>query len=151
MTVMAPLAKYSKKKGVIVTPTARRKVWSENLTFKSLLQPKPWNTFKFRKYILIVRKEFIELLKKPNYRQSNLTAEERFKLMYLTENHNLTIKGADKSGKIVILDTADYAEHCELLLNDREFHEKVKHNCPSLSNIVKKRITKTWFVNETQG
>ena len=26
------------------------------------------------------------------------------------------------------MDTADYIEHCELLLNDREFHEKLYAN-----------------------
>ena len=27
----------------------------------------------------------------------------------------------------------------------------VTHNCMSLSNVVKDQITKTWFINETQG
>ena len=52
---------------------------------------------------------------------TNLTFGERLRVRYLSENRNLTIKGADKGGKIVIMDTADYIEHCELLLNDREF------------------------------
>ena len=38
----------------------------------------------------------------------------------MSENRNLTIKGAAKGGKIVIIDMADYIEHCGLLLNDRE-------------------------------
>ena len=46
----------------------------------------------------------------------------------MSENRNLTIKGADKDGKIVIMDTADYIEHCELLLNDREFYENLDAN-----------------------
>ena len=71
-----------------------------------------------QRYASIVKKEVTELLKKPNYQQSNLTSDERLKLRYLSENRNLTIKGADKGGKIVIMDTADYIEHCELLLND---------------------------------
>ena len=57
-----------------------------------------------------------------------MTLEERFKLKYLSENCNLTIKGADKGGKIVIMDTVDYIEHCELLLNDRKFYEKIDAN-----------------------
>ena len=57
-----------------------------------------------------------------------MTSDERLKLRYLSENRNLTIKGADKGGKIVIMDTADYIEHCELLLNDREFYEKLDAN-----------------------
>ena len=36
-----------------------------------------------------------------------MTAEERLKLKYLPQNRNLTIKGADKEGKIVIMDTAE--------------------------------------------
>ena len=46
----------------------------------------------------------------------------------MSENRNLTIKGADKSGKIVTMDTADYIEYCELLLNDREFYKKLGAN-----------------------
>ena len=57
-----------------------------------------------------------------------MTSDERLKLRYLSESRNLTIKGADKEGKIVIMDTADYIEHCELLLNDREFYEKLDPN-----------------------
>ena len=59
---------------------------------------------------------------------TNLTFGERLRVRYLSENRNLTIKGADKGGKIVIMDTADYIEHCELLLNDREFYEKLDVN-----------------------
>ena len=46
------------------------------------------------------------------------------KLSYLSESRNLTIKRTDKGGKIVIMDTADYIEHSELL-DDREFYEKL--------------------------
>ena len=49
-----------------------------------------------------------------------MTSEERFKLRYLSENHNLTIKWADKGGTIFVMDTANHAEHCELLLRDRQ-------------------------------
>ena len=38
----------------------------------------------------------------------------------LRQNRNLTKKGADKGGNIVIMDTPDYIENCELLLNERE-------------------------------
>ena len=73
-----------------------------------------------QRYISIVKKEVTELLKKPNYQQSNLTAEERLKLKYLSQNCNLVIKGADKGGEIVIMDTAAYVEICGLPLNDRK-------------------------------
>ena len=57
-----------------------------------------------------------------------MTSDERLRLKYLSENRNLTIKAADKHGKIVIMDTTDYIQHCELLLNDREFYEKLDVN-----------------------
>ena len=47
---------------------------------------------------------------------------------YLSENLNLTIKGADKGEKTVIMDTADYTEYCGILLNDREFWEELDAN-----------------------
>ena len=46
----------------------------------------------------------------------------------MSENRNLTIRGEDKRGKTVIMDTANYIEHCELLLNDRDFYEKLDAN-----------------------
>ena len=46
----------------------------------------------------------------------------------MSENRNLTIKWADKGGKTDITDTIDCIEHCELLLNDREFYEKLDAN-----------------------
>ena len=85
----------------------------------------PWN---LQRYISVVKKEVTELLKKPNYQQLNLTSDERLKGRYLSENRNLTIKGADKGGEIVIIDTTDYIEHCELLLNNREVYEKLDAN-----------------------
>ena len=92
-----------------------------------------------QKYISIVKKEVTEVIEKPNYKQSNLISEERLKLRCLSENRNLTIKGADKGRKIVIMDTADYIEHCTFLLNDREFYEKLEAN-PTL--IYTKEVTK---------
>ena len=81
-----------------------------------------------QRYISIVKKEIAEILKKPNYQQSNMTSNERLKLSYLSPKRNLTIKEADKGGKIDITDTVYYIEHCELLLNDREFYEKLDAN-----------------------
>ena len=44
------------------------------------------------------------------------------KFKNLHQNRNFTIKGADKDGKIVIMDAAGYIE---LLLNDKDFYEKL--------------------------
>ena len=38
--------------------------------------------------MLIAKKEVAELLKKPDYQQSNLTAEEKHKCRYLSENRH---------------------------------------------------------------
>ena len=81
-----------------------------------------------QRYISVVKKEVTGLLKNPDYQETNLTSDERLKLRYLSENRNITIKGADKGGKIVIMDTADYIKRCKLLLNDREFYEKLDAN-----------------------
>lgn len=40
--------------------------------------------------------------------------------LQLSENLKLTIKGANKSGKIVIRDTGNYDKKCELRLSDDE-------------------------------
>ena len=78
-------------------------------------------------------KKQVAELKKSNYHQSNLTSEERLKLRYLSKNCNLTIKGADKGAKIVIMNMEGYTEYCELILNDREFYGKLDAN-PALIN-----------------
>ena len=57
-----------------------------------------------------------------------MTSEEKLKLGYFPQNRNLTIKRAEKGGKIVVMDTTDYIENCDLLLNDREFYEKLNAN-----------------------
>ena len=72
----------------------------------------------------IVKKEVSKLLKKSNYQPSNLTSDEGLRLRYLSEDRNLTTKGADKGGKIVIMDMTGYIEHCELLLNGKEVRQK---------------------------
>ena len=57
-----------------------------------------------------------------------MTSDKGLKLRCLSGNRNLTIKAADKGGKIVIMNTADYIEHCKSLLDDREFYEKLDAN-----------------------
>ena len=74
------------------------------------LNPAPLN---LQRYISTVKKQFTELLKKLNYQQSNMTSEDKLKLRYFPLNRNLTIEGADNGGKIVIMDTINYIEHCE--------------------------------------
>ena len=103
-----------------------------------------------QRYISVVKKEVTELLKKPNYQRSNLTLEELLKLRYLSENRNITIKRAEKGGKIAIMDAADYIKHWALLLNYREFFEKLDTN-PTLiyTEEVKQKIDDTLINNYT--
>ena len=61
-----------------------------------------------QRYFSVVKGEVTELRKKPNYQQSNLTSGERLKLRYLSDNSNLTIKGADKRTRQTILNIAKY-------------------------------------------
>ena len=70
---------------MILTPSFQ--VATSTQTMKSL---------KFTNIYLNSQKEVTELLKKPNYQQLNLTSDEKLKLRYLSENRNLTIKGANK-------------------------------------------------------
>ena len=103
-----------------------------------------------QRHFSVVEKEVTELLKIPNYQQSNLTSDERPRLRYLSENRNLTIKRAEKDGKIFIMDAADYIKHLELLLNYREFFEKLDAN-PTLiyTEEVKQKIDDTLINNYT--
>ena len=57
-----------------------------------------------------------------------MTSDKGLKLRCLSGNRSLTIKAADKGGKIVIMNTAGYIEHCKSLLDDREFYEKLDTN-----------------------
>ena len=75
MAAIISLTKYSKKKDVILT---------------SNFHPNHETPLNLQRYISVVKKEVTELLKNPNYQESNLTS--------------------DKSEKIVIMDTADYLE-----------------------------------------
>ena len=61
-----------------------------------------------QRYFSVVKGEVTELRKKLNYQQSNLTSGERLKLRYLSDNSNLTIKGADKRTPQTILNIAKY-------------------------------------------
>ncbi len=74
--------------------------------------------------------DFIELLK-PEYinMRDNLTEEERVALNELSNNDNIVLKPADKSGNFIIMDKAFYRD--KLVLNDHlntENYKKVDQN-----------------------
>ena len=72
------------------------------------LNPNHETPVSLQRYFSVVKKEVTELLKKPNYQQSNLTSGERLKLRYLSDNSNLTVKGADKRTGQTILNIGNY-------------------------------------------
>ena len=47
-----------------------------------------------QRYILLVKKEVTELLKKPSDQEPNLTSDERLKLRYLSENRYFNYKSS---------------------------------------------------------
>ena len=68
----------------------------------------------FDLYRNLTQREILkELDKAPSYKRFNLPKAERQAIKTLLENNKITIKPADKGGKIVIQDTADYIKECE--------------------------------------
>ena len=61
----------------------------------------------------------------PNYRRFNLPKSERKATISLATNDKITIKPADKGGKIVIQDTTDYIKECERQLNDITYYGRL--------------------------
>lgn len=80
------LTQYNKKKDLIFTPNFQISILNHE-------------TIKFTKIHIDRQKEVFNLLKKPNYQQSNLTAEEILELKCWSENHNLIIKRVNKGEK----------------------------------------------------
>ena len=72
-----------------------------------------------------VKKDITQLLKKENNHRSNLTVQERQALDDLSTNEKIIIKPADKGGRIVIMDKAEYISACERDLSDGEFYSKL--------------------------
>ena len=68
----------------------------------------------FDSYRNLTQREILkELDKAPVYKRFNLPKAERQAIKTLLENNKITIKPADKGGKIVIQDTTDYIKECE--------------------------------------
>ena len=76
-------------------------------------------------YMSAVKKEVTQLLKRGNTQRSNLTNEEREALKDLSSNEKITVKPADKGGKVVVMDTDAYTAACENDLSNTNFYNQL--------------------------
>ena len=65
---------------------------------------------------------------RPFPRIDNFSREDKIALHYLCAENNVTIKPADKGGKIVIWDSASYLREAHRQLNDRHYYIQLDHN-----------------------
>ncbi|XP_078509911.1 uncharacterized protein LOC144769621 [Lissotriton helveticus] len=69
-----------------------------------------------------VDKSVDDLLKRKHWTNHNLSKDEAAALQALQNNADLTIKPADKGGGIVVMDTADYNDRMQYLLQNRDHY-----------------------------
>ena len=70
----------------------------------------------------IIHDTMRELKRPPKHMRYNLTKEERAAIKTLKNNKEIVIKPADKGGKIVIQNRADYIKECERQLNNQDHY-----------------------------
>ena len=95
------------------------------------------------KFTSLIKSETMKLLATPNRNKNNLTSEEKQALTSLKLNNDITIKQADKGGKVVIMNTSDYIKACENQLQDKTFYRLLDHD----ENIKNAEIIKTEITN----
>ena len=78
-----------------------------------------------RSYIAAIKSDVTDLLKRPPNHKSNMSAEERAALSSLALRKDIKIQPADKGGKVVIMNQADYVSKCEEDLANTNFYEKL--------------------------
>ena len=96
----------------------------------------------FYSYRNLTQREILkELDISPSYRRFNLPKSERQAIKTLANNDKITIKPADKGGKIVIQDTTDYISECERQL-ENTVHYKRLYTDPTaeLNLIIKNKL-----------
>ena len=80
----------------------------------------------FDSYRNLTQREILkELDIAPSYRRFNLPKSERQAIKTLADNDKITIKPADKGGKIVIQDATDYIKECERQLGDTTYYKRL--------------------------
>ena len=73
----------------------------------------------------------------------NLLKAERKAIKSLASNDKITIKPADKGGKIVIQDTMDYIKEGEQQLNDTTYYRRIYSDpTQEMNNIIKEKLEK---------
>ena len=96
----------------------------------------------FDLYRNLTQREILkELDKAPAYKRFNLPKAERQAIKTLLENNKITIKPADKGGKIVIQDTVDYIKECERQLQDTTYYRRLYTDpTQELNSTIKRKL-----------
>lgn len=99
------------------------------------------------KYIASIKTDVTKSLsQEPNRNKSNLSLEERNALQSLRNQKDITIKRADKGGKIVLLDTEQYIKDCKKQLQNETFYQVLEHDptqniCQEIKHELNEMIT----------
>ena len=89
----------------------------------------PMNTSpNLEKYIACIKSEISELVNQPNKHPSNLTPLERNTLKSIANRNDITIKRADKGGKVVVMETSSYITECKKQLDNEHFYTKLDND-----------------------
>ena len=98
----------------------------------------------FDSYRHLTQRELLnELNIAPTYKRSYLPKAERNAVKSLSDNDKITIKPADKGGKIVIQDTMDYIKEGEQQLNYTTYYRRLYSDpTPEMNNIIKEKLEK---------
>lgn len=91
-------------------------------------QPNMKTSPTLEKFTSLIKSETMQLLTTPNRTKNNLTTEEKQALISLKSNNEITIKQADKGGKVVIMNTSDYLTACENQLKNKTFYCLLDHD-----------------------
>ena len=77
-------------------------------------------------YLTSVKSAITDLCKKPFTYIPNISNEESNALKNLQSRDDIIIHSADKGGKIVVMNKADYIKECEAQLNNEQFYKPIE-------------------------